>query len=399
MPELDEVSLAGLAQDYEAFVERALLASSEHQLRGTRLQVGERAQVLRKAVGLAERHLAAGALLGGVPQGLCRSLLPLGECVCAGLLARPYFAACQEVMLQLVRLPAQCRDSWARHLRAPARMQPQHSECFLMDYLRRPLEGGLPCFPHAPWPPRSPARSVALAAPQRSRLPYAGSGTQGALCLEHGAPSRAQCRSLGWGIIAAATELAKKATQAPRGAQAGPSPRPVSRRVAKCSTLRPYARGRPLCLSGWDGPAQHPKPCQTRAPPVACRCAAAPRVLSTRPSPALGPDASRLPKRQTPGRANRGDPGGRVTPNDGWRGSRSPIIPAIRGWQQPGTDPFVFLRPHGGRGGTTGWGGQQTSSRPSHRGVGAAARKGSPPPLPPLAGRLRPMSSAPSQRP
>ena len=48
---------------------RALPASPDHRLRGTRLPPGERAQVLRKAPGLAERHLAAGALLSGAPLG------------------------------------------------------------------------------------------------------------------------------------------------------------------------------------------------------------------------------------------------------------------------------------------------------------------------------------------
>ena len=71
-----------MALDYEAFVGRALPASPDHRLRGTRLPLGGRAQVLRKAVGLAERHLAAGSLLGGAPLGRCRSLLPLGG-VCA----------------------------------------------------------------------------------------------------------------------------------------------------------------------------------------------------------------------------------------------------------------------------------------------------------------------------
>ena len=69
MPEPAEVSWAELALDYEAFVGRALPASPDHRLRGTGLTLGERAQVLRKAVGLAEHHLAAGALLGGGPTG------------------------------------------------------------------------------------------------------------------------------------------------------------------------------------------------------------------------------------------------------------------------------------------------------------------------------------------
>ena len=78
MPGPAEVSWAELALDYEAFVGRALPSSPDHRLRGTRLPLGERAQILRKAVGLAERHLAAGTLLSGAPLGRCRSLLPLG---------------------------------------------------------------------------------------------------------------------------------------------------------------------------------------------------------------------------------------------------------------------------------------------------------------------------------
>ena len=43
MPGPAEVSWAELALDYEAFVGRALLASPDHRLRGTRLLLGERA--------------------------------------------------------------------------------------------------------------------------------------------------------------------------------------------------------------------------------------------------------------------------------------------------------------------------------------------------------------------
>ena len=161
-----EVSWAELARNYEAFVGRALPASPDHRLRGTRLPLGERAQVLRKAVGMAERHLAAGALLGGAPLGRCRSLLPLGGRVCAGLSARPYFAARREVMLQLMRLAAHCRDSWARRVRATARMRPRHS-----DRSPAPSRGGLPCFrtpddPRGLQPVASLSRRRSAAAPQ-----------------------------------------------------------------------------------------------------------------------------------------------------------------------------------------------------------------------------------------
>ena len=207
-----EVSWVELPLDYEAFVGRALPASPDHRLRGTRLPLGERAQILRKAMGLAERHLAAGALLSGAPLGRCRSLLPLGGRVCAGLSARPYFAARHEVMLQLMRLATHCRDSWARRLRAPARMRPQHGDRFLMDYFPRPLMG------------RAVARRARYAWDTgRRRAPAAGAWA---------------------GASAAAAGQATQATRAPRGARAAPWYLPGSRRAARCSSPRPDGRGR-----------------------------------------------------------------------------------------------------------------------------------------------------------
>ena len=111
MPGPEEVSWAELALDYEAFVGRALPASSDHRLRGTRLPLGEQAHILHKAAGLVERHLVAGTLLCGTPMGACCSLLPLGGRVCAGLSARPFFSARHEVMLQLMRLATHRRDT------------------------------------------------------------------------------------------------------------------------------------------------------------------------------------------------------------------------------------------------------------------------------------------------
>ena len=77
-PELGEVSWVELALDYEAFTARALPAAPCHRLHGTRLPLGERAQVLRKAAGLLEGHLAGGTLVRGRRLGYCRSLLPWG---------------------------------------------------------------------------------------------------------------------------------------------------------------------------------------------------------------------------------------------------------------------------------------------------------------------------------
>ena len=74
------------------------------------------------------------------PAGRCRSLLPPGGRVCAGLSARPFFSARHEVMLQLMRLAMHCRDSWVRCLRTPAHMRPPLGDRFPMDYFPRPLE-------------------------------------------------------------------------------------------------------------------------------------------------------------------------------------------------------------------------------------------------------------------
>ena len=117
-----EVSWAELALDYEASVGRVLPASLGYRLRSTRLPLGERARVLRKAAGLVERHLAAGMLLCGAPLGRCRSLLPLAGRMCASLAARPFFATRHKVMLQLLRLATHYRLTWVWRLRTPARI-------------------------------------------------------------------------------------------------------------------------------------------------------------------------------------------------------------------------------------------------------------------------------------
>ena len=74
-----------LAPDYEASICRALPTSLHHKPRGTCLPLGERAQVLRRAAQLVQRHMVAGRLLQGAPTDQCRSLLPLGGRLCKGL--------------------------------------------------------------------------------------------------------------------------------------------------------------------------------------------------------------------------------------------------------------------------------------------------------------------------
>ena len=228
----------------------ALPSSPDHRLRGTRLPLGERAQIPRKAVGLAERHLGAGTLLSGAPLGHCRSLL----LVCAGLSARPFFAARHEVMLQLMRLATHCRDSWVRRLRAPARMRPPLGDRFQMDYFPSPLEGGPPLLPYARRPPRAPPRSVPLAAvAHRARSAWSMG-------------RRRAPRAEAWaGALAAAAGQATKATPAPWWAHTVQESRPGSRRDARCSSLRTGAQGRPHCPPGWGRPARPPRPSRAQA--------------------------------------------------------------------------------------------------------------------------------------
>ena len=249
-----EVSWADLALDYEAFVGWALPASPDHRLRGTRLPLGERAHILRKAVGLAECHLAAGVMLSGAPLGRCRSLLPLGGRVCAGLSARPYFAACHDVMLQLMRLAARYHNSWARRLRAPARMRPLHSDLFLMDYFPRPLEGGLLCSrmpggPHGHRPAASRSRHhSATALRGRAAARRARSAWSMGRRLVPGAGAWA-------GASAAAAGRATKATLAPRGPRLPHSPAPARAGSLGARPRGPtHGGGRAVLLAGTGPP-------------------------------------------------------------------------------------------------------------------------------------------------
>ena len=105
-----------------------------------------------------------------------------GGRVCAGLSARPFFAARHEVRLQLMRLATHYRDLWVLPLRVPARMRPLLGDRFLMHYFPRLLEGGggfcsrMPGGPHGRRPkasrsqPRSPAARRGRAVAQRAHF-------------------------------------------------------------------------------------------------------------------------------------------------------------------------------------------------------------------------------------
>ena len=201
----------------------------------------------------------------GALLGCCRSLLPLGGRVCGGLSAPPFFRGTPRGDADFMRLATHCRDSWARHPRAPARMRPPLAERFLMDYFPCHLEGGPPLLPYVRRPRRAPPKSVPRAAPQRSRPPGAGSGTQGALCLERGAPSCARCRSLGWGI-SPCCQRATEGIVTPWRACVVRGSCPGLHRAGKCSSPRTGAQERRRCRRGLDAPALPLRPSRPRAP-------------------------------------------------------------------------------------------------------------------------------------
>ena len=60
-----DVTWVELALDYETFLGRALPASPQQQLRGMRLPLGERAQVLRQAAQLLQASHGSGSLPAG----------------------------------------------------------------------------------------------------------------------------------------------------------------------------------------------------------------------------------------------------------------------------------------------------------------------------------------------
>ena len=251
-------------------------------------------------------------------------------------------------------------------------MQPQHSDRFLMDYFPRPPDGGSRLLRYARRPPRAPACSVPLAAPQRNRHPGAGSGTQGALCLAHGALSCARCSSLGWGI----SRCCRSGHVGHRGSLGGLSCPVAPPRVAPGrQVLVPEAqRAGAAALSsrlGRASPASHALP--DLGPP--------PRVLGMRPSLARGPDAPRPANHQAPNRANRGVPGGLSHQAVGG-GATDPLLPQPTG-RGNSPRPTPRLSPPARRPwGRCRAGGQRAPPNPAHQ-RGAQLRVCPPPPHPP----------------
>ena len=119
-----------------------------------RLPLGVRAQVLRQAARLLQCHMAAERIPQGAPSDRCRTLIPLGGCLCAELRARPFFAARAEMALQQQGSALHLHEAWLHRLRMLARIRPGGGGGrFLMTYFPRPPGGGPALLPYAR-PPR-----------------------------------------------------------------------------------------------------------------------------------------------------------------------------------------------------------------------------------------------------
>ena len=245
-----DVTWAELALDCETFLGRALPASPHHRLRGMRLPLGERAQVLRQAARLLQRHMAAGRFLQGAPSDRCRALVPLGGRLCAGLRARPFFAARADMALQLQGLALHLQEAWLQRLRTPARIRPGGATRFLMTYFPRPPGGGPALLPYARRPRREHVPGVARVEEQRPRRQGEGRGSVGARCAQHGSPSCRRCLQLGWGI-SRCCRAGHEGHTAP-----GQAP-PQQRRAPGRQVLAPAARqAGASALSAWLGRAR-----------------------------------------------------------------------------------------------------------------------------------------------
>ena len=101
--------------DFEAHVERALPAPSDHRLRGAMLSLRTWGQVLK----MAQDALQVGDLLHGKEVWMAKFLLPLGGLRCVGRAARPLFARPDTMLFQMHQLEAHCRALWTQRLARP----------------------------------------------------------------------------------------------------------------------------------------------------------------------------------------------------------------------------------------------------------------------------------------
>ena len=93
-----------LALDFEAHAEQALLAPSDHRLRGVMLPLRTRGQVLKMALDALQPDLQARDLLQGKEVWMAKSLLLLGGFKCVKRVVCPLFAR-PDAMVFLMRQP------------------------------------------------------------------------------------------------------------------------------------------------------------------------------------------------------------------------------------------------------------------------------------------------------
>ena len=133
---------AQLAPDCEIFLGRDLLRFLHHKLRGTRLPLGDPAQVLRHMLRLLWRHPAAVQLMRGAAGEHYWALLPLRR-LCARLRAQPFFEAHAVMVLQLKGLDLHEQDTWLHRLRTRAHKTGGGATTLIVAYLQHPLDTGL----------------------------------------------------------------------------------------------------------------------------------------------------------------------------------------------------------------------------------------------------------------
>ena len=115
-PGLGQVTFAELVLDFEAHSGRAMPASPGAELQSIVLSLHERAQVLRTALSVLQRHVVSGTLVQRTMTLKARSLVPLGAGPLAGLTARPYFTRRQDMRVQLQALATYCEERWVNKI-------------------------------------------------------------------------------------------------------------------------------------------------------------------------------------------------------------------------------------------------------------------------------------------
>ena len=190
-----DVTWTELALDCELFPGRALAASPHHQLRGMRLLLGERAQGLRQASRLLQRHMAVGQLLQGAPATATRYSSHRGP-----LRARPFFCRQGKHGAAVAGPGTTAAGDVAGPAATPARIQPGGATHFLVAYFPRPLDSGPALLPCTRRPRRVHAQGVARAVEQPPQRQGEGRGLEGARCEQHRSPSCRCCPVAGLGV-------------------------------------------------------------------------------------------------------------------------------------------------------------------------------------------------------